>query len=334
MNKKIRWGILSTAKIGLKKVIPAMQRGKLTEIAAIASRNIDQALQASKELNIPKAYGSYEELLADPQIDAIYNPLPNHLHIPWTKKAMEAGKHVLCEKPMALSVAEMKEFMNYAAQFPSLKIGEAFMVKTHPQWLKVKELVQSGELGEITSIQAYFSYFKLDPDNIRNIPEYGGGGIFDIGVYPLTLSRFILDAEPTHVFSSIDFDPQMNIDRLASVILDFPGVQSSFVCGTQTVAHQTFQVFGTQRRLEVQIPYNAPIDRPTYIFLSEGDLFERDRRVIEIPTQDQYTIQGDEFSRAIVEDTPVPVPLDDTYHNTLALEAIFASGKTGKKIPV
>ncbi len=332
MNQTIRWGILSTAKIGLKKVIPAMQQGKYSRITAIASRNLDQAQKAASQLNIPKAYGSYEQLLEDPEIDAIYNPLPNHLHIFWTQKAMEAGKHVLCEKPMALDLTAITSFISFAKKYPALKVGEAFMVKTHPQWLKVQQMVQQGDLGEITAIQAFFSYFKLDPDNIRNKPEYGGGGIYDIGVYPLTLSRFILKQEPKRVLASIDYDPNMKVDRLASVILEFPGVQASFICGTQTVPYQTFQVFGNQRRLEVQIPYNSPIDRPTYIFLSDGDIFERDKRVIEISTLDQYTVQGDQFSKAILEDLPVPVSLEDTYYNTLALEAIFQSDKTGKKV--
>jgi len=331
MSNIIRWGVLSTAKIGVAKVIPAMQKGRHSQITAIASRDINRAKEEAKKLDIPKAYGSYESLLAHPDIDAIYNPLPNHLHIPWTKKCLEAGKHVLCEKPMALNIAEIKDLISFHQQYAHLKVGEAFMVKTHPQWLLVRSLARSGELGKLTTIQAFFSYYKLDPDNIRNIPEYGGGGLYDIGVYPMMLSRFVLGEEPISVLATLERDPEMKIDRLASVIMEFPTVQASFICSTQTVPYQTFNVFGTDKRLEVPLPYNAPNDRPTKVFLYKGDLYQQDREVREIPVCDQYTLQGDEFSRAILEDRPVPVPLTDTLYHTAVIEAIFAAAQSGTK---
>src|ERR1700732_4675515 len=195
MSEKVRWGILGAAKIGTQKVIPAMQRGAHAEVAGIASRDLDKARKAAADLKIPKAYGSYEELLADPEIDAIYNPLPNHLHVPWSIRAAEAGKHVLCEKPIALSVEEARELIR-ARDAHRVKIGEAFMARTHPQWLRVKELTDSGAVGELRTISGFFSYFNRDPQNIRNRPEMGGGAVMDIGCYPITLSRMIVGREP------------------------------------------------------------------------------------------------------------------------------------------
>src|SRR5438270_1814538 len=196
MSKKIRWGVLGVAKIATVKVIPAMQRGSLSEVTAIASRDPAKAAQAAEELGIPRHYGSYEELLADPEIDAIYNPLPNHLHVPWSIKAIEAGKHVLCEKPIGLSAAQGQELVDAAARHPQLKVMEAFMYRHHPQWVRAKEIVAQGGVGELRTVQSFFSYYNDDPANIRNMADIGGGGLMDIGCYNISLSRFILGAEP------------------------------------------------------------------------------------------------------------------------------------------
>jgi predicted dehydrogenase len=330
MANKVRWGILSTAAIGVKKVIPGMQRGKFTEVTAIASRDRRKAEETARKLRIPKAYGSYEELLADPQIEAIYNPLPNQLHVPWSIRAAEAGKHVLCEKPLSLTVAEAKTLLAVRDR-TRVKIGEAFMVRTHPQWLRTRELVASGRIGSLRSVSGFFSYFNRDATNIRNNPDYGGGGLMDIGCYPINTSRFVFGEEPSRVSGIIEKDPEMRIDRLTSAILDFPSGQSIFTCSTQLVSYQRMQFLGTKGRIEIEIPFNAPIDRPCRIFIDDG----RDVSGGGITTEafricDQYTIQADAFSRAVREGTEVPVPLEDAIKNMAVIEAIFRSAESGK----
>jgi predicted dehydrogenase len=314
--KKIRWGILGVAKIATTKVIPAMQRAEHAEIAAIASRDLTKARAAAEQLGIPQSYGSYEELLADPAIDAIYNPLPNHLHVPWSIRAAEAGKHVLCEKPIGLSVAETRDLIA-ARDKAHVKIGEAFMARTHPQWLRAAEIVRSGRIGELRVVSGYFSYFNRDSKNVRNIAEIGGGAILDIGCYPITLSRMIFNAEPVRVRAFLDRDPEFKTDRLASVILEYPQGHASFTCSTQLVPYQRMHIFGTTGHIEIEIPFNAPPDRPTRIFIND--------EAEEFPVCDQYTIQGELFSRAILENTEVPVPLEDALKNMIVIEAIFRS---------
>jgi predicted dehydrogenase len=328
MSKKVRWGVISTANIGTAKVIPGMQKAENLEITAISSRNPETARKAAKKLSIPKAYGSYDEILKDSEIDAVYIPLPNHLHVEWAAKCIEAGKHVLCEKPLSLDLAGVRKLIQLRDKH-KVKVGEAFMVKKHPQWFKARELVQGGALGKITSIQCFFSYFLDDPENVRNIPQYGGGGMWDIGCYPLVMSRFVLGVEPRRVISLLEYDPEMKVDRLGSIILDFPGCQASFAVGTQTVPYQRIHFFGTKKRLELEIPWNAPPDRPCRLTLDSGDLFGEKKEEITIDTIDQYTAQGESFSQAILDDRPAPVPLEDTFKNTAALLAIYKSAKSG-----
>jgi len=326
---KLRWGVLSTASIALRKVLPAMQRGSVTTVAAIASRDLTRARAAAAGLNIPTAYGSYEELLADPNIDAIYNPLPNDLHVPWTIKAAEAGKHVLCEKPIALTVAEAKTLLAVRDR-TGVKIGEAFMIRTYPQWLRVQQLLAEKRIGDLRSITGFFSYFNADPANIRNHLHSGGGALLDIGCYCVHASRHAFGRLPARVIGLIDRDPQMQIDRLTSAMLDFETGQATFTCSTQLVPHQSIQFLGTQGRIQLEIPYNAPPDRPTRLFLDiGGDLFGKTITTETFPTADQYTIQGDAFSRAILNDTEVPVPLEDAIANMAVMEAIFQSAISG-----
>jgi predicted dehydrogenase len=325
MQTKVRWGVLGVAGIAVKKVIPAMQRSELTEIVAIASRDLNRANQAAESLAIQKAYGSYEELIADPDVDAVYNPLPNHLHVPWTIKAAEGGKHVLCEKPISLNVAEARTLLA-ARDRLGVKIGEAFMVRTHPQWLRARELVRAGEIGELRAILGAFSYFNRDPSNIRNVPEYGGGGLMDIGCYPITTSRFLFDREPERVVGLLESDPEMKTDRLSSAILDFAPGQAIFTCSTQLVPYQRMQILGTKARIEIEIPFNAPPDEPCRIFIDDGsDLRGRSARIEEFPICDQYTLQGDVFSRAILRQAEVPVPLENALANMQVIEALFRS---------
>jgi len=328
MSDKIRWGVLGVANIAVKKVIPAMQKGRFCEISAIASRDADRARQAAAQLGIPKSYGSYHELLADPEIQAVYIPLPNHLHIPLSIKAVEAGKHVLCEKPLSLTAEEAKSLMAVRNK-TRVKIGEAFMVRTHPQWLRARELIRSGAIGELRSVVSVFSYFNRDPKNIRNIPEIGGGGIMDIGCYPITMARFLFEREPSRVTALIDRDPEMNTDRLSSAILDFESGHAVFTCSTQMVPFQRMQILGTKARIDMEIPYNIPPDRPVHIFIDDGsELAGRNARMEEFPMADQYTIQGDAFSRAILDNTEVPVPLENALNNMVVIEAIFRAGQS------
>ena len=330
MPKKIRWGVLGVAGIAVKKVIPAMQQGKLSEITGLASRNLHRARAAAEQLKIPKAYGSYEELLLDPEIDAIYNPLPNHLHVPWSIKAAEAGKHVLCEKPIAMSASETLQLIE-ARDRTKVKIGEAFMVRTHPLWLRAREIVHNGSLGELRTISSTFSYFNEDPKNIRNMPDIGGGGLMDVGCYPITMSRFLFEREPDRVVSLIDRDPALKTDRLTSALLDFAPGQAMFTCSTQLVPFQRMQMLGTKGRIEIEIPYNIPPDRPSRIFLDDGSQPGGvNAKTEEFETVDQYTIQGDEFSLAILEDTEVPVPLEDALANMAVIDALLRSGQTGQ----
>lgn len=329
MSKKIRWGVLSTANIGLRKVLPAMQRGEFTTVTAIASRSLAKAKEAAAALNIPTAYGSYEDLVADPNVDAIYNPLPNQLHVPWTVRAAEAGKHVLCEKPISLTVAEA-EILLAVRERTRVKIGEAFMVRSHPQWLRLRALIDEGRIGTLRAVMGCFSYFNADPGNIRNHVEYGGGALLDIGCYLIQASRYSFGQEPSRVVASIDRDPQMHVDRLTSALLEFEGGQAIFACSTQLIAYQRVQFFGTKGRIEIEIPFNAPKDRPTRIFVdSNGDLFGSGITTEEFPICDQYTLQGDEFSNAILNDTEVPVPLEEAIRNMRVIEAIFRSAETG-----
>jgi predicted dehydrogenase len=327
---KVRWGVLGVASIAARKVIPGMQKGQWSEIAAIASRDREKGNRAAGELGIAKAYGSYEELLADPEIEAVYNPLPNHLHVPWSMRAAEAGKHVLCEKPIALNAGETLELIRVRDR-KKVKIGEAFMVKTHPQWLRVRELAQSGAIGQLKSITTIFSYCNRDPHNVRHKPEWGGGGLLDIGSYPITLSRWLFNEEPWRVTGALELDPDFGTDRLASGILEFSNGQSVFACGTQTNYYQRMELLGTTGRLAVEIPFNAPNDRPTQVTVADGMAIYGGKVTIEeIPACDQYTIQGDAFSRAIRENSEVPVPLEDALGNMKVIDAIFRAAKSGK----
>jgi predicted dehydrogenase len=324
-GRTVRWGVLSTAAIGVKKVIPGMQKCRLASVAAIASRDLVRARAAATALGISKAYGSYEELLADKEIDAIYNPLPNQLHVPWTIKAAEAGKHVLCEKPIAMTSAEARELL-VVCDRTGVKMGEAFMIRSFPQWLRLRELLDEGVIGELRSVSGYFSYYNVDARNIRNQMEAGGGALMDIGCYMIHASRYAFGEEPRRVVGLIDRDPVFKTDRLSSAILDFRGGQSIFTCSTQLIPYQRIHFLGTKGRIELEVPVNAPTDRETRIFIDRtGDLTGSGIETEIFPAQDQYTLQGEAFSRAIIEDSAVPVPIEDAIANMSVIEAIFRS---------
>ncbi len=320
----VRWGILSTARIGREKVIPALQKAKNLEVAAIASRDEENARKVAAELGIEKAYGSYEALLADPDIDVIYNPLPNHMHVPMTIEAVKAGKHVLCEKPIALDAEEARLLLD----MPDDRfVMEAFMVRTHPQWQRALEIVESGELGTLQSVQAFFSYNNQDPQNIRNKVEFGGGSLMDIGCYPIVAARYFFNAEPKRVVSLIDRDKTFGTDRLTSAMMDFgDGRQAQFTVSTQSVPYQRINLVGTAKRLEILIPFNAPAGAETILRLDSGSVLGDGALEVErIPACDQYTLQGELFSRVVRGEEELPYGVADAIQNMDIIGAIFRS---------
>lgn len=331
-NDKVRWAVLGAARIATKKVIPALQKSEWSEVVAIASRDLDKARQAAADLGIPRAFGSYEEALADPAVDAVYIPLPNQLHVPWSIRAAEAGKHVLCEKPIGLSADECRALMAVRDR-TGVKVGEAFMVRTHPQWLRARELARSGSLGALRAVIGAFSYFNRNASDIRNIPEFGGGAVMDIGCYPVQIARFLFGQDPVNVTAILENDPEFRTDRLSSVVLSFPSGQCVFTVSTQLVYYQRVQILTTQSRIEVEVPFNPPPDRPCRLLIDSGtDLWGGGTRVEEFGPCDQYTIQGDQFSRAVRGLAEVPTPLEDSLANMAVLEAIFESARTGQSI--
>lgn len=329
MGKTVNWGILSTAKIGREKVIPAMQKGSVSRVLGLASRDQGSAEATAQALGIPKAYGTYEALLADPEIDAIYNPLPNHLHVPWSIRALEAGKHVLCEKPIALDTKEAETLLA-ARDRTGLVVAEAFMVRYAPWWQRVRSLVREGRLGRVSAIQTAFSYYLDDPTNIRNMPGIGGGGLMDIGCYAIATARYLWGSEPTRVAGLLEMDPAMGTDRLASAVVQFPQGHLTFTCGTQLVPHQRVTVLGTRARIEVMIPFNAPPDAPCQILIDEGRVLGGLEAVVEtFDPADQYTLQGDAVSRAILGEAPLEFPLEDAIANMRVIEAVFRAAEKG-----
>lgn len=324
MKRKVRWGILSTAKIGREKVIPAMQKGNLVDVLGISSRDPENAKDAAARLGIPRAYGSYTELLNDPEIDAIYNPLPNHMHLEWSLKAIDAGKHVLCEKPICMDSEEAETLIKAAKKKPHLKVMEAFMYRFHPQWQKTLDLVRQGNIGQVLTIHTIFSYYNVDPENIRNRVDAGGGALMDIGCYCISFPRFLLDMEPVRISAIIDLDPVMKTDRHSSGILDFSGgVTSSFSCSTQLMPYQRTQVLGTDGRIEIEIPVNAPPDKETRIWLQRKEKIQE----FTFEAADQYTLQAEGFSKSVMDDGPVPIPLEDALGNMKVIDAFRKSAE-------
>lgn len=326
--KKIRWGIISTAEIGTGKVIPAIQKGKYCEVVAIASRNKEQAAKAAARLNIPTTYGSYEDLLQDAQVDAVYIPLPNHMHVDWAIKALQAGKHVLCEKPIGLSVAEAKKLQAAAQQYPQQKIMEAFMYRFHPQWQLALQLVKEEAIGSLQTIHSFFSFYNTDPANIRNQKEMGGGAMMDIGCYCLSLSRFLFGKMPVSIIGKVDWDAAWGTDRISSGIMDFGNGTSTFTCSTQLIPYQRVQIIGAKGRIEIEIPFNAPPDKPTKLWLHT----EEGTKETVFPITDQYTLEADAFAQSVLNNTAVPTPLEDAIENMQLIEAFFKSAEEGREV--
>lgn len=327
-NPPVRWGVLGAANIALRQVIPAMQQSSACEMVAIASRDLAKAEDAARQLGMPRAYGSYEELVADPDIEAIYNPLPNHLHVPWTIRAAEQGKHVLCEKPIALNAAEAEQLLA-VQQRTGVQIAEAFMVRTHPQWLATRELITSGRIGDLRLINGHFTYFRRDPNDVRSNPVWGGGALMDIGCYPITMSRWLFGEEPTHVIAQLEFDPDMGVDRVGSALLRFPSGQAAFTFGGQVALHQQMKMFGTMGHITVDVPFNPPADRPTRIVLDDGrDLVRGGAEEFTFAPANQFTLQGERFSAAVRGTDTVAVTMHDAVANMRVIDALFRSAES------
>lgn len=330
MAKLFRWGVISTAEIGTGKVIPAIQTSRLGRVTAIASRDLGKAQRAATDLGIDKAYGSYEQLLEDPEIDGIYNPLPNHMHVPWSVKALEAGKPVLCEKPLALNAPEAAHLLA-AQERTGVPVIEAFAPRHHPQWQRTRELVKAGRVGPLRLIQGIFSYMLTDPENVRNNADIGGGGVYDIGCYEIMVSRYLFGAEPRRVVALVDRDPVMEVDRLASFILDFEQGQACFSCATQLNTYQRMHMLGTTGRIDVEIPFNAPPDIACRIFIDDGSQHAGLSAVMEsLPVTDQYGAQADAFVELVRGTRTAEFNLEDGVANMAVIDAVYRSGRSGQ----
>jgi predicted dehydrogenase len=328
-EKVLRWGIVSTANIGVRKVIPATQKARRCEVVAIASRDGERAARAAGELRIPRAHGAYEALLADPEVDAVYIPLPNNDHAAWTIAAARAGKHVLCEKPLAMTAAEAERMVEACAS-EGIVLMEAFMYRLHPSWEAVRDLVASGRIGRLRAVQSWFSYYNDDPRNIRNLPELGGGALYDIGCYCINLSRMLFGGEPTRVEASLTRD-ETGTDVLTSALLAFGEDVATFACSTRAEPDQRVHIYGTEGRISIGIPFNIPPDRPAEITVTSGGdpPVSPDSETLTFPASDMYTIQAERFANAALDGEPPPIPPDDAVGNLRVIEAVFRAGAGG-----
>ena len=331
--KKVVWGVVSTAKIGRERVLPGMKKSALLEVRALASRDEHAARRTADALGIPKAYGSYEALLADPEIEAVYNPLPNHLHVPVTLQAAAAGKHVLCEKPIAMNANEAALLKAAAGK---VLIAEAFMVRFHPQWQRARALLREGRIGTLRAVQMFFGYNNVDPANVRNKADIGGGGLYDIGCYAVLAGRYFFEAEPTRGLALVDRDPGFRTDRLTSALVDFgEGRRLDFTISTQIAPHQRLQLCGSKGRIEIPIPVNAPQGAKTRISIDDCSSLEGTGIVTEtLPESDQYMLQGEAFSRAVRGEIPLEYGVDDAIANMRVIDALFASETSGRWEPI
>ena len=322
----LRWGILSTADIARKKVIPGLLKADHCEVVAIASRDAAQARRVADSLGIPTAHGSYEALLADPGVDAVYIPLPNHLHAEWTIAAARAGKHVLCEKPLALTATDAERMVEVCST-EGVRLMEAFMYRHHPSWVALTEIVASGRIGRLRAIQSWFSYYNDDPTNIRNKLEAGGGALFDIGCYSVNLSRMLFGGEPTGVRASVLRDPATGVDTLTSAILEFEDGVATFTCSTRVETDQRVHVYGSDGRVSIGIPFNIPPDRPTQVYVTAGGdpPVAPATETLTFETADPYTVEAERFAAAILDDLPTPTPPEDAVANLRVIERIFAA---------
>ena len=335
MKKRIiNWGILSTAKIGWEHVIPAIKKSKNSRVIALASRNLSSAKALTKKFKIPKSYGSYKELYEDKDVDVIYNPLPNHLHIKSSIEACKNKKNLLLEKPLSLKSKDIDPLIKIASQNKVI-VKEAFMVRHHPQWRWVKEYIKSGKIGSISSISTVFSYNNKNPKNIRNIKNFGGGAIYDIGCYPTVISRFLLDKEPKRVIATSKNDKKFKTDILSSALLDFGNIFSTFTVATQSTYSQQVVILGTKKTVVIENPFNAIANKPTTVVIYNGkSIYRRENTIKAFPATDQYEHQVTKFSNELIYKTKIDYGLLDAKKNMKVLDAIFMSIKKKKWIKI
>ncbi len=327
----LRVGVISTAAIGVRKVIPGMMASPRCRVDAISSRSLPAAEAAAADLGIPTAYGSYEALLADPDIDAVYNPLPNHLHTEWNLAAVRAGKHVLAEKPLAMNVAEAETVFAEADRH-GVRVVEAFMYRTHPTWLEVKRLMAAGEIGALRHVQTFFGYRNLDAGNIRNIAEFGGGALYDVGCYAINSARWLFGTEPEVIGATIDRDHMegsFGTDTVTAALLQFPNGTATFACATSIEHGQWVHIMGDTGRIELWIPFNIPPDLQTHITVAQGGsppVAPAVRR-IDFPPVDQYATQADAFAAHVLDDAPPAVTPADSIANMRVIDAVFVAAR-------
>jgi predicted dehydrogenase len=327
---KVVWGILGTANIGIKRVIPAILAGKQGVVGAVASRNAERAREVAARFGIARSYGSYQALLDDPQIEAIYNPLPNHLHVEWTVKALEAGKHVLCEKPIALNATEAQSIVA-ARDRSGKRVIEAFMVRFHPQWHRVRSLVRDGRIGKVRALQSAFTFPVTSPDNVRNRFEYGGGALYDVGCYPIVTARYILGTEPERVIALLDRDPTLGIDRVTSGLVAFPGGEQLLLTSAlQLALYQRVVVLGTQGRIELPVPFTPPKEHGCRIVIDSGASLDGSSAVVEeFAPVDQYELQCDFAAAAFRNASTQEFPIEDAISNMRVIDALYRSTISG-----
>lgn len=321
----VQWGVLSVSSHYRSRVSLPVAKSPLVEMHAIASRSKDRARKAAQQLNIPVWYGSYEELLQDKEIEAVFIPLPNHMHTEWVKKAADAGKHILCEKPLALNADDARDAIEYARK-KKVMVMEAFMYRFHSQWKRVKELVSVGEIGELHAIHSFFSYNLTDPENIRNNPETGGGGLRDIGCYCISSARTITGREPERVISLIHRDETFETDTLTSGLLDFGGVRALFTVGTRSFPYQRVDIHGSNGVISIHVPFNMYPDVPAEVTVTTGI----GTRELLLGPEDQYGLQFEAFSSALRAGEPEPTPPEDAVNNQKVIDALFRSQQTNE----
>lgn len=326
-----RFGILSTANIGINHVIPAIQATDNCVVSAIASRDVKKARKIASRFGAPLSFGSYDELLACDEVDGVYIPLPTSQHVEWSLKAAAAGKHVLCEKPVALKSADIKSLI-LARDKHSVQVSEAFMVTYHPQWLKVRQLLSRGAIGNLRQVQASFAYFNVDAKNMRNMVELGGGVIPDIAVYPIVATRFATSVKPEKLCATVEFDPKFKTDRYANVQAKFDTFDLNFYVSTQMGLRQSIVFHGDKGFIELTAPFNSNIYEGDEVRLHNSDHSES--RVYRYTGIDQYQLQVEAFARAATGRKQELFSLEDSYSNQRVIDAIYQSAECADWVKV
>ncbi len=319
----LRWGILGAAKIARNRVIPAIQSSKNGIVTAIASRNPQNVEVYAEETGITRIYDNYDALISSSDIDVVYIPLPNHLHVPYAIKAARAGKHVLCEKPIALSATELQQLIKVQSETGML-IQEAFMVMSNPLWSKAKAMIQNGVVGELRTLSGNFSYMNTDPGNVRNVPEYGGGALMDIGCYLTLASLYFFDQDPVDSNGYQILDPEFGVDYLTSGAIEFPSGHAIITCSTQSMPQQSLILEGTTGRIRFEIPFSHPDDHPGVFYLDSGpDIFRLSSDRIEVPAFNHYRNHVEYFAEIVVGERQNHFDLEYSLRNMKLIDALM-----------